>query len=111
MKLPTSTRIECRVTECKWAHDLPVEFRIVRHPDAPVPGGFVLVGATVEVDDAAVAAFDELLAHHLDEHATDGAPPATVPPSWPEVEWCDDGGSCEHDSCMRAVLAEIEAEA
>lgn len=34
-----------------------------------------------------------------DRAFSDGTP-LPVPPTWDEVEWCDDGGSCEHPECM-----------
>lgn len=97
---PQAMHLECRVAGCGWAVDLPIVYRLELAPPAPGqrhPGGSAV---RLELDVDATLAAEVPLRAHLDEHATGGAPPIVEPPAWPELEWCDEGASCEHPACL-----------
>jgi hypothetical protein len=107
---PTTAHLECRVAGCEAAFDVPIIYRL--EYETTLPGLADLEGVelgrplrslmnvSVVLDVDATLAGEYPLRAHLDGHATNGAPPVVEPPAWPEVEWCDGGGSCEHDACL-----------
>ena len=115
-QLKTSAVVECKVHGCGWRAEIPVLYRIepVLEPWADLGRGleYVPTNVRVVVDRAAVEAFDTYVAGHLAQHEIAEtllehlAPPVVDPPRWHEVEWCDDGGSCEHPSCLEHTSVE-----
>lgn len=93
---PTTMHLECRVAGCGAAFEVPVQYRLTY-----LEGG----GARVELDVDGTLALEAPLRVHLDEHATNGAPPPDEPPPdepppWQALEWCDAGATCEHPGCI-----------
>lgn len=103
---PTVVNLECAVKGCGARFSIPVVYRLEPVPYPPEWGWSPELAkrhdltTRVVVDVDATLELEAPLRVHLDEHATCGAPPVTEPPAWPEVEWCDGGGSCEHAACL-----------
>lgn len=117
MRLPTYVNLECNVSGCGARFSIPVVYRLepVPYPPewawSPELAKRPDLTTRVVVDVDAMLDLEAPLRVHLDEHAIDGAPPVVEPPAWPEVEWCDDGASCEHPACLDAARLEAEATA
>lgn len=93
VKLPddlgTTSVVECQLAGCGWQAEIPVLYRLVFDPTSQRDRGLALVSTRVEVDEAAVAAFDAYLAGHLEQHALAETLLARHP---------DDPGPAERDS-------------
>lgn len=87
MRAPTELLLDCKVRGCGETFRVPVVYREVRDElDIATHGnpGAVFVTTRLEVDVEATLDLEAVVRAHLDQHATDGAPPASVYEPAPE---------------------------
>jgi hypothetical protein len=98
---PGGYRLTCPVAGCRWVLDVP---RLELDPE-PLDVDVQDRSYTIYAEGVPREELEQTLAAHLDRHATDGAPPPILPPTWEEQEWCD-GGTCEHPECLESASVE-----